>query len=125
MKQNQHMFKLIFGLAIIFFVFSMSLLYITIKHYYFNQPEPSTEKVVQVKDDSFNEVMKYTPTLKSELKKYQLDKYTVVLAAIMHQESQGLGGDPMQSSESAGLPPNTIDDPKVSIKHGRQALFIR
>ena len=118
MKQNQHMFKLLFGLAIIFFVFSLSLLYLTIKHYYFHQPKPSTEKVVPVKDDSFKEILKYTPALQTELKKYQLEKYTVVLAAIMHQESLGKGGDPMQSSESAGLPPNTIDDPKISIKQG-------
>lgn len=26
----------------------------------------------------------------------------------MYQESRGEGGDPMQASESAGLPPNTI-----------------
>ncbi|MED0673390.1 lysozyme family protein [Aneurinibacillus aneurinilyticus] len=34
----------------------------------------------------------------------------------MYQESRGEGGDPMQALESAGLPPNTIDDPKRSIQ---------
>ena len=118
MKQNQRMFNLIFGLAIVFFIFSMSLLYITINHYYFNQPKPTIEKKVNVEDDTFRDVIKYTPTLQTELKKYQLEKYTVALTAVMHQESQGKGGDPMQSSESAGLPANTIEDPKVSIKQG-------
>ena len=118
MKQNQRMFNLIFGLAIVFFIFSMSLLYITINHYYFNQPKPTIEKKVNIEDDTFRDVIKHTPTLQTELKKYQLEKYTVALTAVMHQESQGKGGDPMQSSESAGLPANTIDDPKVSIKQG-------
>ena len=118
MTQNQRMFNLIFGLAIVFFIFSMSLLYITINHYYFNQPKPTIEKKANVEDDTFRDVIKYTPTLQAELKKYQLEKYTVALTAVMHQESQGKGGDPMQSSESAGLPANTIDDPKVSIKQG-------
>ena len=77
MKQNQRMFNLIFGLAIVFFIFSMSLLYITINHYYFNQPRPTIEKKVNVEDDTFRDVIKHTPTLQTELKKYQLEKYTV------------------------------------------------
>ena len=36
----------------------------------------------------------------------------------MQQESRGKGGDPMQSSESAGLAPNTITDPMESIQYG-------
>lgn len=36
----------------------------------------------------------------------------------MQQESRGKGGDPMQASESAGLAPNTINDPKQSIQAG-------
>lgn len=118
MKRNQLLFKLIFGLAIVFFISSMSLLYITVKQYYFNHPKTTVAKNVVVEDDSFKDVIKYTPTIEAELKKYKLEKYTVVLAALMHQESEGKGGDPMQSSESAGLPPNTIDDPKISIKQG-------
>lgn len=69
-------------------------------------------------DDPFTNVKKYTPLLQDELAKYKLEKYTVVLVALMQQESRGKGGDPMQSSESAGLAPNTIDDPKESIKQG-------
>ncbi|PLR95100.1 lysozyme family protein [Bacillus sp. T33-2] len=64
------------------------------------------------------DVQKYTPLLQRELKLVNLEEYTVVLSAIMQQESKGKGGDPMQASESAGLPPNTINDPEQSIKQG-------
>lgn len=64
------------------------------------------------------DVQKYIPILQKELEIVNLEEYTVVLAAIMQQESKGKGGDPMQASESAGLPPNTIKDPAQSIKQG-------
>ncbi|WP_163141377.1 lysozyme family protein [Bacillus sp. 22-7] len=63
-------------------------------------------------------VQNYTPLLEKELKEVNLEEYTLVLAAIMQQESKGKGGDPMQASESAGLPPNSIQDPEQSIKQG-------
>lgn len=118
MKKNQLLFKWTFGLTTVFFIFSMSLLYLTVKHYYFNKSKPNIGNMSNVENDSFRDVIKYIPTLQAELKKYQLEKYTIVLAALMHQESQGKGGDPMQASESAGLPPNTINDPSISIKQG-------
>ena len=40
------------------------------------------------------------------------------MLAVMHMESGGLGGDPMQSSESRGWAPNTITDPLESIRYG-------
>ncbi|URM31508.1 lysozyme family protein [Cytobacillus firmus] len=64
------------------------------------------------------DVQNYTPLLEMELKEVNLEEYTLVLAAIMQQESKGKGGDPMQASESAGLPPNSIQDPEQSIKQG-------
>jgi Lysozyme-like len=64
------------------------------------------------------DVQNYTPLLEKELKEVNLEEYTLVLAAIMQQESKGKGGDPMQASESAGLPPNSIQDPEESIKQG-------
>ncbi|MGA5688698.1 lysozyme family protein [Cytobacillus pseudoceanisediminis] len=64
------------------------------------------------------DVQNYTPILQKELKEVNLEEYTLVLAAIMQQESKGKGGDPMQASESAGLPPNSIQDPEQSIKQG-------
>ncbi|RHW35716.1 lysozyme family protein [Neobacillus notoginsengisoli] len=63
-------------------------------------------------------VEKYTPLLQKELEKVQLEEYTPLLAAVMQQESKGRGGDPMQASESAGLPPNTIKNPEESIQQG-------
>lgn len=69
-------------------------------------------------DDPFTNVKTYSPLLQAELKKYKLEKYTDVLVALMQQESKGKGGDPMQSSEAAGLSPNAIQDPKESIRQG-------
>ncbi|MEH7093678.1 lysozyme family protein [Neobacillus vireti] len=71
-----------------------------------------------VKHDSFTAVKKYIPYIHDELAKYHLEEHTPVLIALMQQESHGLGGDPMQASESAGLTKNTITDPKQSIQAG-------
>ncbi|MFT9846192.1 lysozyme family protein [Aneurinibacillus sp. REN35] len=68
--------------------------------------------------DRYEKVKRYEPMLRSELEKYNLEEYTEVMVALMYQESRGEGGDPMQASESAGLPPGTIDDPKRSIRQG-------
>ncbi|RFU67537.1 hypothetical protein D0469_14475 [Peribacillus saganii] len=68
--------------------------------------------------DPFAASTQYSTALQTELAKYNLEQYTAVLIAIMQQESHGKGGDPMQSSESAGLPPNTINNPAESIKQG-------
>jgi hypothetical protein len=71
-----------------------------------------------MQDGEFGEVAKYTPLLEEELRSVGLEEHTILLAAVMHQESRGKGGDPMQSSESAGLAPNAIKDPQLSIRHG-------
>ncbi|MFD3448392.1 lysozyme family protein [Microbacteriaceae bacterium 4G12] len=64
------------------------------------------------------QLLKYEPTISNELNKYQLQSFTPLLLAIMYQESYGKGNDPMQSSESAGLKRNEIQDPENSIKQG-------
>lgn len=69
-------------------------------------------------DDPFTNVKQYSPLLENELEKYDLEEYTDFLVALMQQESKGKGGDPMQSSEAAGLSPNEIKDPLESIKQG-------
>jgi hypothetical protein len=71
-----------------------------------------------IQRDPFVKVKKYTPFIHNELAKYHLEQYTPVLVGIMQQESHGKGGDPMQSSESVGLPPNSIKDPNESIQIG-------
>jgi hypothetical protein len=75
-------------------------------------------KINTARDSSIGEVAKYTPLIQEELEKVGLDEHTVTVAALMMQESRGKGGDPMQASESAGLSPNTINDPKQSIQQG-------
>lgn len=76
--------------------------------------------------DPFGKVKKYTPIIHNELAKYHLEQYTPILIALMQQESHGKGGDPMQSSESIGLPPNSIKDPnesiQIGVKHFRKIL---
>jgi len=67
---------------------------------------------------SYKGVENYQPRLEHELQKYDLEDYTPILMALMEQESKGRGGDPMQSSESAGLKPNSIQDPQKSIEQG-------
>ncbi|MFJ5624398.1 lysozyme family protein [Peribacillus loiseleuriae] len=81
---------------------------------------PYTEKgaTSMIQPDPFASVKKYSTVLHDELAQYNLQEYTVVLIAVMQQESRGKGGDPMQASESAGLAPNTITDPMESIKYG-------
>lgn len=79
------------------------------------------QNMVKIKTDgnsSIGEVAKYTPLIQEELEKVGLDEHTVTVAALMMQESRGKGGDPMQASESAGLSPNTINDPTQSIQQG-------
>ncbi|XJZ26606.1 lysozyme family protein [Bacillota bacterium Lsc_1132] len=82
--------------------------------------------IPQLSLDPFANSKKYKPLIQAELAKYHLENYTTVVIALMQQESHGKGGDPMQASESAGLPPNSIKDPKQSIaagvKHFQRAL---
>jgi len=64
-------------------------------------------------------VRSYRPQIESECKAQGVGMDAVPgLLAIMMVESGGAGGDPMQSSESAGLPMNAIKDPVASIRQG-------
>jgi len=63
-------------------------------------------------------VIAHQPTIHKYAVKYGVEKYEDVILAIMMIESGGSGGDPMQSSESKGLPPNTITNPEESIEQG-------
>lgn len=69
-------------------------------------------------NDPFENVLKYQALIEKSLAKYDLEDYTTVLLALMQQESKGKGKDPMQASESAGLAPNSIQNPKKSIDQG-------
>jgi hypothetical protein len=105
-KRRRKKFKTFFVLFLLFCALAMF-------QTYFQQRPPHNTKT-----DPFADVKKYSSLIHSELEKYQLESYTSVLVALMQQESHGKGGDPMQASESAGLAPNTITDPKQSIQVG-------
>ena len=64
------------------------------------------------------EVLNYKDLVEKYAGIYKISEYTDILLAIIQVESEGLLPDVMQSSESKGLKPNTIDDEKESIKQG-------
>jgi hypothetical protein len=106
-KRRRKKFKLFFMLFMLFCGLAMF-------QNYFQQPG----SLQLEKSDPFADVKKYSPLIHDELAKYNLETHTTVLVALMQQESRGKGGDPMQSSESAGLARNTITDPQKSIQVG-------
>ena len=63
------------------------------------------------------EVMKHQPTVEKYAKKYGIEDYVNYLLAIMQVESGGTAVDVMQSSESLGLPPNSLGT-EQSIEQG-------
>lgn len=63
-------------------------------------------------------VLQWQETVEKELEAYDLLQYTDLILVLIQLESQGVLPDVMQSSESLGLPPNTIQDPKKSIQAG-------
>ncbi|MBV4432467.1 bifunctional lysozyme/C40 family peptidase [Clostridium tyrobutyricum] len=64
-------------------------------------------------------VQKWRPLVSEVANKYKVGNYTEVLLAIVYQESGDTGtNDIMQSSESEGLPPNSIVDPETSLNVG-------
>ncbi|WP_226567784.1 bifunctional lytic transglycosylase/C40 family peptidase [Bacillus stratosphericus] len=62
----------------------------------------------------------WRPVVTEYAAKYKIPDYVDVILAIMMVESGGSSADIMQSSESLGLPPNSISDPNVSIDVGVQ-----
>ena len=63
------------------------------------------------------EVLRHQPMVDKYAKEYGISEYVPYLLAIIQIESGGTGVDVMQSSESLGLPPNTLDT-ESSIKQG-------
>lgn len=97
------------------------LLFAAIFFIFFSQPEPSPEYVgdgIGGKAEVTALVRQYEPLIAKYAEKYGVSEYVELLLAKMQQESGGRGGDPMQASESLGLPPNTIVDPEQSIDAG-------
>lgn len=63
------------------------------------------------------EVLKHQKTVEKYAREYGVEEYVSYLLAIMQVESGGTAVDVMQSSESLGLPPNTLGT-EESIKQG-------
>lgn len=60
----------------------------------------------------------YSDEVKDAATNEKIEDYVNYLMAIMEVESHGIGTDVMQSSESAGLPPNSFKTPQESIAQG-------
>lgn len=63
------------------------------------------------------EVLAHQPLVEQYAKEYGIEEYINYLLAIIQVESGGRGEDVMQSSESLGLPPNSLSK-EESIKQG-------
>ena len=63
------------------------------------------------------EVLAHKPMLEKYAREYRIEEYLNVLLAIIQVESGGTLEDVMQSSESLGLPPNSLST-EESIKQG-------
>lgn len=75
--------------------------------------------VGNVKSKKLSEsVERYRPLVEKYASQYEVTEYVPYIMAIMQVESGGNLPDVMQSSESAGLPVNTLDTPEKSIEQG-------
>lgn len=63
-------------------------------------------------------VLRYESLVRQEAAKHGIEQHTSIILALIQQESGGVHLDVMQSSESIGLPPNSITDPAYSIEIG-------
>ena len=63
------------------------------------------------------EVLAHRSTVEKYCKEFGIEEYVSTILAIMQVESGGKGKDVMQSSESLGLPPNSLST-EASIKQG-------
>jgi hypothetical protein len=63
-------------------------------------------------------VWRYEPLVRKYLALKGMEEHTHLILAMIMQESGGRSLDVMQSSESLGLPPNSITDPEISIQAG-------
>ena len=85
----------------------------------FNNDQTAPSGGLATENQNLSEsVLRYKSTVEKYARQYDGMEYVPYILALMQIESGGNGGDPMQSSESLGLPPNTIQDPERSIQRG-------
>lgn len=102
------------GAGLFLMVFSL-LLFVAIL---FSDEQDSRFSNIQYGGVSVSEeVLVHKPMVEKYAKEYGVEEYINVLLAIIQVESGGTAEDVMQSSESLGLPPNTLGR-EESIKQG-------
>lgn len=82
--------------------------------------EESNHSALGMEYDSLNvseDVWVHRPVLELYARKYEIEDYIPILLAIIQVESGGTAEDVMQSSESLGLPPNSLST-EESIEQG-------
>lgn len=110
--------KLIAALALFLSFFSL-LIFVAL--FVADEPQPSQSNMISIQRSGLSvspEVLKYQPLVEKYATKESIEDYVPILLAIIQVESGGQAKDVMQSSESKGLPPNTITDPEESIAQG-------
>lgn len=93
------------------FVFSLLIVFLIYERY-------ENQQVFQRTNQVEEKLLKYENVVNNELASYQLTEMKPVILAIILQESNALGEDVMQSSESAGYKRNAINTPDESIRQG-------
>lgn len=64
------------------------------------------------------QVERYRTLVEKEASAQGMEEYVALILAIIQVESNGMGNDIMQSSESAGYPPNHFGTPEASVQQG-------
>lgn len=64
------------------------------------------------------QVERYRELVTNEAKAQGMEQYVDLALAIIQVETNGMGNDIMQSSESAGFPPNYFNNPTDSVRQG-------
>ena len=81
-----------------------------------------TKTNIRGKNGLSADVLKYESLVQKITEEQGIPEVANIILAIIQVESGGRGGDVMQSSESQGLPPNSITDPETSIRYGVEAF---
>uniref|UniRef100_UPI00403F064A bifunctional lytic transglycosylase/C40 family peptidase n=1 Tax=Candidatus Enterococcus willemsii TaxID=1857215 RepID=UPI00403F064A len=88
-----------------------------------DEPDTTNDPQIALEIDSQSltvseAVLAHKPLVEKYAKKEKIEDYINILLAIIEVESGGNMKDVMQSSESKGLPPNTLTNPEESIAQG-------
>lgn len=128
-------YRLIISLVILFIVFITSMIFLMFflmmgsyiednplfeKYFRSGQQEQEQQSVsgAYIVTGVAPEVTRYEDYFRKYAKENEIEEHTEIIMAMTMQESGGRYADVMQSSESLGLPVNTLTDPEKSIEQG-------